>query len=93
MNETGQLLVQSGPKRYVVAGTDTAAYIVRDADVATMNELGHLDVDFDTGGRRIWPALFAFQQADGVRWYLLSFDRTTPAAGNSYGRLHFYRQA
>jgi hypothetical protein len=93
MNETGQLLVQSGPKRYVVAGTDTAAYIVRDADVATMTELGHLDVDFDSGGRRIWPALFALQQAVGVRWYLLSFDRTTPAAGNSYGRLHFYRQA
>ena len=93
MNETGQLLVQSGPKRYVVAGTDTAAYIVRDADVATMTELGHLDVDFDTGGHRIWPALFPLQQPDGVRWYLLSFDRTTPAAGSSYGRLHFYRQA
>ena len=93
MNETGQLLVRSGPKRYVVAGTDTAAYIVRDADAAAMTELGRLDVDVDTGGRRIWPALFPVQQADGVRWYMLSFDRTAPAAEHSYGRLHFYRQA
>ncbi len=92
MNETGQLLVRSGTRRYVVAGTDTAAYIVRDADVAAMTDLGHLDVDVDTGGRRVWPALFAAQQPDRLRWFLLSFDRTSPAEGYSYGRLHFYRQ-
>jgi len=93
MNETGQLLVKSGAKRYVVAGTDTAAYIVRDADVAAMTDLGRIDVDFDTGARRVWPALFALQQPDGVRWYMLSFDRTAPAGQHSYGCLHFYRQA
>lgn len=93
MDETGQLLVKSGTKRYIVAGTNTAEYIVRDADVAAMTDLGCLDVDVDTGGRRIWPALFALQQPDRVRWFLLSFDRTSPAAGHSYGRLHFYRQA
>ena len=58
-----------------------------------MTDLGFLDVDFDTGGRRVWPALFALQQPDGMRWYLLSFDRTSPAPTHSYGRLHFYRQA
>ena len=93
MNETGQLLVKCGPKRYVVAGTDTADYIVRDAEVAALTDLGHINVDFDTGGRRIWPALFGLQQPDGVRWFMLSFDRTSPAAKHSYGRLHFYRQA
>jgi hypothetical protein len=93
MNETGQLLVRSGVKRYIVAGTDTAAYIVRDADVAGLTDLGHVDIDFDTGGRRVWPALFPLQQPRGVRWFMLSFDRTSPAAKHSYGRLHFYRQA
>jgi hypothetical protein len=93
MHETGQLLVRSGSQRYIVAGTDTAAYIVRDGDAVAMTHLGHIAVDFDTGGRRIWPALFPLQQPDGVRWYMLSFDRTSPAAQYSYGRLHFYRQA
>ena len=93
MNETGQLLVKSGAKRYIAAGTATAAYIIRDADGAAMADLGCLTVDFDTGGTRIWPALFALQQPDGVRWFMLSFDRTSPAGKHSYGRLHFYRQA
>jgi hypothetical protein len=93
MNETGQLLVKSGSKRYIVAGTATAAFIVRDADVPAMTDLGCINVDFDTGGTRVWPALFALQQPDGVRWFMLSFDRTSPAAKHSYGRLHFYRQA
>jgi hypothetical protein len=85
--------VRSGKRRYIVAGTATAAYIVRDADAAAMTKLGHLDVDFDTGGARIWPALFALQQPDRLRWFMLSFDRTSPAEKYSYGRLHFYRQA
>ena len=93
VNETGQLLVTSGNKRYVVAGTDTAAYIVRNANVAAMTELGCLDVDVETGGRRSWPALFALEQPAGLRWFMLSFDRTSPAENYSYGRLHFYRQA
>lgn len=93
MDETGQLLVRTGAQRYIVAGTNTAAYIVRDADGAAMTDLGCLDVDFHTGGRRVWPALFALQQPDGMRWYLLSFDRTSPVPTHSYGRLHFYRQA
>ena len=41
----------------------------------------------------VWPALFALQQPDRVRWFMLSFDRTSPAEKYSYGRLHFYRQA
>lgn len=93
MDETGQVLVRSGSRRYVVAGTATAAYVVRDADDPAMTALGHLDVDADTGGARVWPALFPLRQPDGVRWYLLSFDRTSPAERYSYGRLHFYRQA
>jgi hypothetical protein len=93
MNETGELLVKSGSHRYLVAGTATAAHIVRDADVAAMPNLGNIDVDFDTGGARTWPALFALQQPDGIRWFMLSFDRTAPAGKYSYGRLHFYRQA
>lgn len=93
MDETGQVLVTSGSRRYVVAGTASAAYVVRDADVDAMTELGHLDVDVDTGGARVWPALFPVRQPDGVRWHLLSFDRTSPAESYSYGRLHFYRQA
>ena len=92
-DETGQLLVSAGGRRYVVAGTDTAAYVVRDADAAEMTELGCLDVDPGTGGRRVWPALFALEQPDGLRWFLLSFDRTSPVPTHSYGRLHFYRQA
>ena len=93
MDETGQLLIRSGSRRYVVAGTDTADYVVRDADSAAMTELGRLDVDVDTGARRMWPALFPVQQPDGVRWFMLSFDRTSPAESYSYGRLHFYRQS
>lgn len=92
-DETGQLMVTSGGRRYVVAGTATSAYVVRDADVDAMTALGHLDVDVSTGGARVWPALFALQQPDRVRWYMLSFDRTSPAERYSYGRLHFYRQA
>lgn len=92
IDETGQLLVTSGSRRYIVAGTATAAYVVRDADAAAMTDLGRLDVDVDTGAARTWPALFALQQPDGVRWFMLSFDRTSPAAKYSYGRLHFYRQ-
>ena len=91
-NETGQLLVTAGGHRYLVAGTDTAAYVVRDAEVAAMTELGHLEVDVDTGGRRVWPALFALEQPPGLRWFMLTFDRTSPAEPYSYGRLHFYRQ-
>jgi hypothetical protein len=93
MDETGQLLVRSGSKLYVVAGTASPAYVVRDADVAAMTELGHLDVDFGTGGTRVWPALFPVEQPEGVHWFMLSFDRTSPVANHSYGRLHFYRQA
>jgi hypothetical protein len=92
-DETGQILVTSGSRRYIVSGTATAAYIVRDADDDAMTALGHLDLDVDTGGLRVWPALFALQQPDRVRWFLLSFDRTSPAESYSYGRLHFYRQA
>jgi hypothetical protein len=86
-------VVTSGSRRYIVAGTATPAYVVRDADDDTMPELGHLQVDIDTGGARVWPALFAIQETDRPRWYLLSFDRTSPAESYSYGRLHFYRQA
>jgi hypothetical protein len=92
-DETGQILVTSGSRRYIVSGTATAAYVVRDADDDAMTTLGHLDVDVDTGGRRVWPALFALEQPDRVRWYMISFDRTSPAESYSYGRLHFYRQA
>lgn len=92
-DETGQLLVRSGGRRYVVAGTATTAFVVRDADDPAMPALGHLDVDVSTGGLRTWPALFALRQPDGPRWFMLSFDRTSPAERYSYGRLHFYRQA
>jgi hypothetical protein len=92
-NETGELLVRSGSHLYLVAGTGTAAYIVRDADVPAMTNLGTIDVDFDTGAARTWPALFALQQSHEIRWFMLSFDRTAPAGKYSYGRLHFYRQA
>ncbi len=91
-DETGQLLVRSGSRRYVVAGTTTTAFVVRDADDPAMPALGHLDVDVDTGGRRTWPALFAVEQPGRTRWFMLSFDRTSPAGSYSYGRLHLYRQ-
>jgi hypothetical protein len=92
-DETGQLLVRSGGRRYVVAGTATSAFVVRDADVDALTELGHLHVDVDTGGARVWPALFALEDAGRMRWFMLSFDRTSPAGRYSYGRLHLYREA
>ncbi|MGI3784037.1 MAG: hypothetical protein ACRYG2_25010, partial [Janthinobacterium lividum] len=92
-DETGQLLVRSGSRRYVVSGTTTTAFVVRDADDPAMPALGHLDLDVDTGGRRTWPALFPVQQPGRTRWFMLSFDRTSPAESYSYGRLHLYRQA
>lgn len=92
VNETGNLIVKSGANRYVLAGTGNSgasnSYIVRDYN--TLASLGNVAVDFSTGGARVWPCLFPVKTASGIRWHMLSFDRTIPAGTYSYGRLHLY---
>jgi hypothetical protein len=88
-SETGNLIVKIGANRYVLAGTATAAYVVRDYN--TLASLGNLSLDYDTGATRVWPVVFPVKTASGNRWHMVSFDRSDPSNDHGYGRVARYR--
>lgn len=87
--ETGNLIAKIGASRYILAGTATAAYVVR--DYTTLASLGNLSLDYDTGATRVWPVVFPVQTASGTRWHMITFDRSDPSNDHGYGRVARYR--